>query len=172
MRKLMIILAVMLMSAPASAEWVTAPHGLRVREHPTTASKTVEIVPYGTEIAVVDDEPIKGWVRVKNGYMSREWLSDSDPKDSMTPMGTWRITAYAWTGYTCANGNYPTTGYTVACNSLPFGTQIYIEDVGFRTVEDRGPLQMGEEWLDLYLGDTQECIQWGVQNKKVWVMNE
>ena len=90
----------------------------------------------------------------------------------MAYMGTWRVTAYAYTGNPCANGNYPETGYTIAHNSLPFGTKVFIEGVGFRTVEDRGPEWLGEEWCDLYLGDTAECVQWGNQYRKVWVMTE
>ena len=166
--KKLILLLMLIMAMPVQAEWVTAESGLRVREHPTTSSKTVEIVPYGTEIAVVDDEPIKGWARVKNGYMSREWLSKDNPQDGMELLGTWKITAYAWTGYTCANGNYPSEGYTVACNSLPFGARVYIEGVGFRTVEDTDGGAMGNEWLDLYLGDYNSCVQWGMQYRKVW----
>ena len=86
----------------------------------------------------------------------------------MELLGTWRVTAYAWTGNPCANGNYPTTGYTVACNSLPFGTQIYIEDIGIRVVEDRGPAWLGSEWCDLYLGDYNSCVQWGNQYRRVY----
>lgn len=67
---------------------------------------------------------------------------------------------------------YPTEGYTVACNSLPFGTKVYIDGVGFRTVEDRGPAYLGDTWLDLYLGEYDACVQWGDQTKKVWKVTE
>ena len=87
----------------------------------------------------------------------------------MTYMGEWHITAYAYTGSPCANGEMPEAGRTVACNSLPFGTEVYIDGVGFRTVTDRGPDSMGSEWIDLYLGDHDECVQWGSQYRKVWV---
>lgn len=173
MRKLMLVmLMAAVMTTTASAEYITAPHGLRVRERPTTASRTVEILPYGAEIAITDDEPIKGWVKIENGYLSREWVSADDPKGGMNYLGNWSVTAYAWTGYPCANGNYPQTGVTVACNSLPFGTQIYIDGIGIRTVEDRGPSSMGDSWCDLYLGDTASCVQWGVQNRDVWIVEE
>lgn len=59
-----------------------------------------------------------------------------------------------------------------ACNSLPFGTLVYIEDVGFRTVEDRGPAWLGSEWCDLYLGEYTDCVQWGDQTRKVWRVTE
>ena len=86
------------------------------------------------------------------------------------PLGTWRITAYAYTGSPCANGNYPSVDYTIAHNSLPFGTEVYIEGVGYRTVEDRGPEWLGSEWCDLYLGDTDSCIQWGDQYHEVYLV--
>lgn len=82
-------------------------------------------------------------------------------------IGDYMITAYEWTGNPCANGNYPSEGYTVACNDLPFGTEVYIDGVGWRVVEDRGG--GGEGWMDLYLGDVDSCYEWGVQYRGVYV---
>jgi len=31
---------------------------------------------------------------------------------------------------------------------------------------------MGNEWIDLYLGDYASCVQWGDQTKKVWKVKE
>lgn len=56
---------------------------------------------------------------------------------NMTFVATYTITGYTWTGDPCSNGNYPSSGYTCACNSLPLGTVIYIEGIGTRVVEDR-----------------------------------
>ena len=111
----------------------------------------------------MDDEPgLNGWLRVEgDGYIDGTWTQTTDPFEEMELLGEWRITAYAETGYPCANGNYPTLGYTVACNSLPFGTEVYIDGVGFRTVEDRGPGWLVSEWCDLYLGEHDACVQWG-----------
>lgn len=83
-------------------------------------------------------------------------------------LGTFQITAYEWTGSPCANGRYPTEGYTVACNSLPLGTRVYIEGVGERVVEDRGASWHASNWMDLYLGDVASCSAWGVQNRTVY----
>lgn len=85
-------------------------------------------------------------------------------------LGTFHVTAYAYTGSRCAGGPYPTEGRTVACNSLPFGTEIYIEDVGFRIVEDRGAKWHAANWCDLYLGDVESCIQWGNQEKEILII--
>ena len=176
-RRLLVLAALMgsILSLSASGEivYVNAPSGLNLRQIPTAESKSVGVLEYGQAVAVVDDEPLNGWLRVEgDNYIKAEYTQKENPFDQMELLGTWRITAYAETGYCCANGNYPTTGYTIACNSLPFGTEVYIEDVGFRTVEDRGPAWLGDQWCDLYLGDYNSCVQWGDQRKKVWKVKE
>lgn len=156
-------------SAGAEVIYVSAPNGLNLRQIPSVESKSIGVLEYGQKVAVVDDEPLNGWLRVEgDNYIREEYTQTSDPFEDMELLGTWRITAYAETGYPCANGNYPQIGYTVACNSLSFGTQVYIEGVGFRTVEDTDGGAMGMEWLDLYLGDYNSCVQWGDQYRKVW----
>ena len=52
------------------------------------------------------------------------------------------------------------------------GTKVYIEGVGFRTVEDTDGGAMGNEWIDLYLGDYESCVQWGDRQRKVWKVTE
>lgn len=88
------------------------------------------------------------------------------------PLGTYHITAYAWTGNPCANGEYPVVGRTVACNSLLLGTRIYIEDLGEYTIEDRGASWHSDRWMDLYLGDVETCIEWGNQEREVYILYE
>lgn len=85
-------------------------------------------------------------------------------------LGAYDITAYEWTGFPCANGNYPSEGYTVACNSLPLGTVLYIDGIGYRTVEDRGATWHSDWWIDLYLGDVSECFEWGIRTRDVWIV--
>ncbi len=82
-------------------------------------------------------------------------------------LGTYEITAYEWTGNPCANGNYPTEGYTVACNDLSLGTEVWIEGIGYRVVEDTGG--GGPGWMDLYLGDVDACYEWGRQYREVYI---
>lgn len=89
--------------------------------------------------------------------------------ESKTPIGFYELTAYEWTGNPCANGNYPTAGYTVACNSLPLGTRIYIEGYGEYTVEDRGG--MADNVIDIYMGDYDSCIQFGRRTATVSIID-
>lgn len=90
-------------------------------------------------------------------------------QEGMSYAGYYELTAYEYTGSTCANGNMPTVGYTVACNSLPLGTQIYIEGYGYYVVEDTGG--MGGNVIDIYLGDPGACIQFGRQGANVYIVN-
>jgi 3D (Asp-Asp-Asp) domain-containing protein len=156
--------------AKGEVVYVNAPNGLNIRQSPGIESKSIQVLDFGQKVVVVDDEPgLNGWLRVEgDGYIDGTWTQTTDPFEEMELLGEWRITAYAETGYPCANGNYPTLGYTVACNSLPFGTEVYIDGVGFRTVEDTDGGAMGNEWIDLYLGDYTTCVQWGDQTKRVW----
>ena len=165
MKKIIMIgLAVTLMSLPAPAAYVIAESGLCVREKPDEESERVRVLPIGTE---VDGKIKDGWMKIEDGYISTDYISDEDPLELI---GTWRVTAYAYTGSACADGIFPEVGETVACNSLEFGTKVYIDGIGVRTVHDRGPGYMGSEWLDLYLGDTAECVQWGDQIRKVYLV--
>ena len=172
MRKFILIFIVLL-SMPVKAEYVTSKDGLHLRSGPSVNTESLCVLPFGSQIEICgrvkgnDHEWVKTSYKGKYGYCAADYLGD-DP--GMVYMGDWRITAYAYTGSPCANGNFPSTGYTIACNSLPFGTEVYIDGVGIRTVEDRGPASMGSEWCDLYLGDTASCIQWGNQYRSVYLI--
>ena len=176
MKKLILLITLLLAMQTDAAEpaYVNSDVGVNLRAAHSEQGAVIEVLPFATSVMVFREYAgnDRTWSRVewdgRSGWVASEFLQPENPLSEMTYMGAWRITAYAYTGSPCANGNYPTAGYTVACNSLPFGTQIYVEDVGFRTVEDRGPVSLGSEWCDLYLGDYNSCVQWGSQQKRVW----
>lgn len=98
---------------------------------------------------------------------------DQDPKPSAVNYdlrGRFVLTAYEWTGSPCANGRYPTVGYTVACNSIPLGTRVYVEGYGNFVVEDRGASWHSSNWMDIYLGDVSACDQFGVREANVYII--
>ncbi len=172
----LLISALLAITAMADTKYVNSSNGLRVRDKPDTDGKVLSVIPFGAAVELLSDEDYGGWYLINyeedGGYISSEFTQDTNPLADMVHMGKWRITAYAYTGSPCANGNYPQVDYSIACNSLPFGTEVYISGVGFRTVEDRGPVSMGSEWLDIYMGDVNECIQWGDQYRDVYVVEE
>lgn len=91
----------------------------------------------------------------------------SDPT-GLFYLGTYELTAYAWTGNPCANGNYPQVGYTVASNSIPMGSRILIEGYGEYVVEDCGG--MAGNVIDVYMGDYDTCIQFGRRTAEVYLI--
>lgn len=98
--------------------------------------------------------------------VTEEQLTTEESKRAY--LGSYELTAYEWTGNPCANGNYPSSGYTVACNSLPLGTRIYIEGYGEYMVEDRGG--MADNVIDIYMGDYDSCIQFGRRVADVYII--
>lgn len=143
---------------------------LNLRTLPNTSSTIMTVIPNGEKIMKL--LKVGGWLLVSYnkhiGFVSADYVT----AHKMTYLGNYFITAYEDSGCACANGNYPSVGYTVAHNTLPFGTRIYIEGVGERVVEDRGPGSLGSEWLDLYLGDPSECYVWGEQHRDVYLIEE
>lgn len=106
-------------------------------------------------------------------------LGASDNGGDLTYLGNWTATAYCAcsictgvysSGYT-ASGTLATEGRTIACNSLPFGTQIYIDGYGYYTVEDTGWSPYGDAWLDLFFESHDRALAFGLRNVDVYVVN-
>ena len=126
--------------------------------------KTEEMPVTDTESTTESDpEPI-----VEAAVEEPEVTEDCGDPIGASFVGTYELTAYEWTGNPCANGNYPTVGYTVACNSLPLGTRILIEGYGEYVVEDTGG--MGGGVIDIYMGDYDTCIQFGRRSANVYII--
>ena len=107
-------------------------------------------------------------IRIRETAKVQELIDKDAERPKRTLLGTYELTAYEWTGNSCSNGNYPTEGYTVACNSLALGTRIYIEGYGEYTVEDRGG--MAGNVIDIYMGDYDSCIQFGRHTAEVYII--
>ena len=153
---------------------------LNIRKLMSTDADIVKVIPENAEVEVYYYMNVDGkkWARVKyqdyNGYCVSKYLKEPIIKkdengSDMIYLGKWHITAYTHTGYNCANGNYPTAGYTVAQNSMNFGTKIFIEGIGYRTVEDRGPGYLGTSWCDVFMDSYNECVKFGSQYREVFL---
>lgn len=158
-----------LMAIPVKGEWVNARSGLNVRSTPSTDAEIVAVLPFATEVTGTAKD---GWMQIEGGYVSTEFLQDADPLADAEYLGTFHLTAYPSTGYQTASGKWPEVNVTVAHNSLPFGTELYIKGHGIWTVEDRGPASMGTEWCDLYLGDYNACVLFGSRYADVWILKK
>lgn len=96
--------------------------------------------------------------------MIKEKESSKQPSASsgnLTFLGNYYVTGYDICASCCgksdgitASGARATVGRTVAMKGVPFGTQIYIEGIGYRVVEDRG---VGAGKVDVLCGNHSEC---------------
>ena len=146
--------------------------GLNVRKAPTVKSKIYTTLGYGAKVTVIGKRSgANKWVLVKYkgkyAFLWSQYLTSK--KITKNYMGKFSITAYSYDGTRCANGRWPTVGYTVACNSLPLGTKVYIQGVGDRVVEDRGASWQADNWMDIYMASAGECYNWGVRYRDVYV---
>lgn len=102
-------------------------------------------------------------------------LAAAEPE--LVSLGTFTAFAYCscpkccgqWSGGPTASGTMPEAGRTVAADwsVLPAGTEIYIEGLGLRTVEDTGSGIAGDK-LDIYMESHQAALAWGVRELEVW----
>ena len=96
----------------------------------------------------------------------------------------WEITAYCACAKCCgksdgimANGKKAKYGY-VACNWLPFGALVRIEDMGVFIVGDRGAkskfgtIDNPIKHLDVYMPTHAAALKFGVQRKRVTIIGE
>lgn len=108
------------------------------------------------------------------GYSFEADTQDSGEPEGLTYLGTWTTTAYCpceiccgeWATGCTASGVLATPNHTVACGSLPFGTQVMIDGMIY-TVEDTG---VEGEWIDIFFNSHEEALVYGMQMKEVYLV--
>ncbi len=80
-------------------------------------------------------------------------------------------TAYTHTGNRTYTGVWPIAGRTIAADPsvIPLGSKVFIEGIGYRTVEDTGGAIKGNK-VDVFMDTERECNKWGVQKVKLEVI--
>lgn len=100
-----------------------------------------------------------------------------DYSENLTYLGEFTATAYCpcpiccgeySSGYT-ASGTLATEGRTIACNSLPFGTQVMIDGNTY-VVEDTGWSPYGENWLDIFFASHEAALAYGMRTVDVYLI--
>lgn len=103
------------------------------------------------------------------------YLEYISPQDNY--LGQFNLTAYCpcskccgWNGCITSSGTYPVEGRTVACNVLPAGTKIIIDEKVY-TVEDTGNL--GKNTIDIYMESHDDALEFGIKkNVDVYLVEE
>lgn len=95
---------------------------------------------------------------------------EAEPEPEKQYAGYYELTAYIETGNPCADGVYPTTGYTAASNDPTLWHKwIFIEGYGTYYVHDTGG--MANNVIDLFVGSYDEAIQFGRREANVYILN-
>lgn len=123
------------------------------REEETIVAATTETPEVTNDVEVVE---------------SKEEVQETSSDGSY--YGTFELTAYTWTGNPCADGVYPSSGYTVACNDPGLWHRwIYIEGYGTYYVHDTGG--MASNVIDVYMDSYDACIQFGRRSANIYIVN-
>ena len=100
-----------------------------------------------------------------------EVVIPEEPQPKRHYYATMELTAYEWTGSPCADGVYPETNHTAACNDPNLWHKwILIEGVGIHYVHDTGG--MSSNVIDIYKGDVSSCLAFGHQTGEVYIIDE
>lgn len=103
-----------------------------------------------------------------------------DVTEGLVYLGEFKITAYC--GGSCCNGKWagttstgvaPSEGRTIAVAPwvIPYGSQVYIDGVGYRTAEDTGGFaNRNSHQIDLFIASHSRANTWGVQYRNVWIV--
>jgi len=114
---------------------------------------------------IIDSQPImqfKGEFRI-TGYCNEACCTDNWAYNRPQVRGRDVVVT--------ANGSFAEVGITIAADVsvLPYGTTVYIEGIGVRTVQDRGGGVKGKH-IDVYFATHEEAIKHGNQFLNVWVL--
>lgn len=100
---------------------------------------------------------------------------EEDATSGMIYLGEYTISFYCecsiccgeWAYGATASGAMPTAWHTVASGQFDFGTQLYIDGLGYFVVEDRG---VDGNWLDVFVDDHNEALSLGLQSRSVYLV--
>ena len=121
-------------------------------------------------VASFNEVVVEDSIATEESIATETNASEESSDDSSTYYGTFQLTAYTWTGNPCADGAYPSSGYTVACNDPGLWHKwIYIEGYGNYYVHDTGG--MGGGVIDVYMDSYDACIQFGRRSANIYVLN-
>lgn len=151
---------------------------VNVREYPTIDSAVMAILDANIKLLRTGEE-VNGWdcVKVDNQelFIRHDYLSTEPVYKSI---GKYDITAYCACVKCCgksdgitASGTKATQGRTVACNVLPFGTEVIINGHTY-IVEDTGSQSvMGNHTFDIFFNSHEEALIHGRKYVEVFVKN-
>lgn len=140
---------------------------------PTPVATVEETTSDYTESESVDYTNTDTETPIEHEVPQEEYTEDTSSNGEY--LGTYTLTAYCGCE-ACNSGNAgitamgvkPSEGWTVACNSLPLGTQISINGNTYE-VQDTGNMDDGT--IDIFMNSHDEALNFGVQSADVYVIS-
>lgn len=108
----------------------------------------------------------------KRARMEFQILDEIEPEPEISIyMGNYELTAYVATGNPCADGIYPNSGYTAACNDPSLWHKwIHIEGYGDYYVHDTG--DMANNVIDIFMDNYDQAIEFGRREAEVYIIED
>lgn len=149
---------------------------VNARTGPNIKYNKALIIPAGIQLLRVSEEKT-GYdgviINNKKLFIKHEYLTTEKPMENL---GKYTLTAYCACVRCCgksngitASGTKATQGRTVACNFLPFGSEIIINDHTY-IVEDRGSQVTLKNKIDIYFDSHEEALKFGKQKAEVFLL--
>lgn len=118
------------------------------------------------EIRIRETEKVKDLIEAAE---AAEEAAEEEPEQKKTYFKDFSLTAYCATGNPCADGSYPQTGHTAACNDPALWHKwIEVEGYGVYYVHDTGG--MSSSVIDIFVGSYDEAIQFGRRSAGVYIL--
>ena len=116
---------------------------------------------------------LKKWITKPEDHTLRCGTSETGEKGEVKVKSTFTANTTAYHAGTNAHGSTGQRVHYGTCavdpSVIPYGTRLYIEGYGI-AVANGGAVQ--GHIVDLYMRSTAECIRWGRQNRKAYVLAE
>lgn len=117
----------------------------------------------------------KSWIQKPQDHVLKCGTSETGESGETRVKGTFTANT---TAYYSGNNAHGATGQKVRYGTcavdpsvIPYGTRLYIEGYGIAVANDCGGAVKGHI-VDLYMRSTQECIRWGRQNRKAYILEK
>lgn len=84
------------------------------------------------------------------------------------PLGVFEVTCHTGPGVTASGRPSSREIVSVDPRLLPFGTRLFIDQVGLRVAADTGPAMVGRRRLDIWEPSLAACTEFGRKRLQVW----
>jgi 3D (Asp-Asp-Asp) domain-containing protein len=114
---------------------------------------------------------VRAWSKADGDDTTIAAIKSNRVKNSLKYESSFKAKTYAYSGGgTTASGKKAQVGLVaVDPKVIKLGTWLYIEDYGLCQAADTGGSIKGNK-VDLYMDSISECYDWGVRNKKVYIL--